>query len=182
MIVGSLVTWTIHGTSITGRLAYVNGSTARVEANGSTHEVDKTALRVIRVCLYCGKPLTDKKKIRKFCSLPHSQAYRRKNVCSGCGKPLSHGRSDTKTCRACRDAADRKANDDLIFAGIIRYKQAHEGASPDDLWLAKNIFCSRFTIREVLIRLQKAGRIRVETTGAKRFIFVTGARWVYEEP
>lgn len=178
---GDFVKWQIGTSSpaIVGKVAYVNGATAQVIANGATYEIAKAALRVLPICKRegCNKPLSRQRN--KYCCQECSAIARTKNYCADCGRQLHNAWTRCKTCHV---AWVRQGTDDAVFAAIVKYQRKNAGATPPMRYLSVESYTSEAMIKCSIRRLEAAGKIRlINKNTNNRHIIVVGARWVYEE-
>lgn len=125
----------------------------------------------------CNNPVKSKK--RKYCSKACFGKAHLARLCPTCGRRLYH-RKDGQ-CRECKDAANTKRTDDLMFAAIVAFQQEYAGATPPNDYLQKAAMVADDYVKIVLGRLEVAGRITMlRKNTPNRQIVVVGARWVYE--
>lgn len=133
-----------------------------------------------RKCAICGGP---RQKNRKYCS-PKCRKIARaasSNRCVECGG-ICGSRHNQYCSHTCESVAWFREADQIVFAGIVEYKRAHQGGTPKIDVLAAQVFFSVCATGDALKRLAKAGKICFEGSGSYRQILVPNARWVYEEP
>lgn len=185
----TLVKWETNGISLTGRITYLNGTTAQVRANGAVYEVPKKALKIVRLkavpakCLNptCQNIMTTRSRGRmpKYCCWA-CYVESRQHLCPTCGKRLSNHRY--QHCQHCNTGENNKRNDDQVFAAIVKYQRQYTGSPPPLEYLQKEAYMSCATVKRSLRRMNEAGRIQLLGPSGHviRGIVIPGARWVYE--